>query len=80
MKTNKALIIGLAAVGAAIAGTIVFLTTTKTGNNAMKKWSIKGKRIAGQAKDIISDAKKKFGNLKEELACKDNGVVTQAYE
>jgi hypothetical protein len=80
MKTNKGWIIGLAATGVALAGAIVFLTTTKTGKKTMKKWGIKGKKITERAEDTIKDAKKKFANLKEELVCKDEAVVTQAYE
>jgi len=77
MKTNKGLIIGLAAAGVAIAGAVIFLTTTKTGKKTMKKWGVNGKKLA---EDIIGNAKKKFENLKEQCECKDDKVVTQTYE
>jgi hypothetical protein len=80
MKTNKGLIIGLAAAGVVIAGTIIFLTTTKTGKEAMKKWGVKGKKLAEHAGELVKDAKKKFANIKEEFACKDGETVSQAYE
>ena len=80
MKTNKGWIIGLAVAGAAIAGAVIYLTTTKTGKQTMKKWSVKGKRIAEQTEDLIKGAKKKFENLKSELASKDGEVVAQPYE
>lgn len=80
MKTNKGLIIGLAAAGVAIAGIVVFLTTTKTGKETMKKLGVKGKKFAVQAEEIIKGAKKKIDNLKEEFASKDGEPVTQAYE
>ena len=67
MKANKGLIIGLAAAGVAIAGTIVFLTTTKTGKKTMKKWNIKGKKFAEGVEGIVKEAKKKIKDLKEEL-------------
>ena len=67
MKANKGLIIGLAAAGVAIAGTIVFLTSTKTGKKAMKKWNIKGKKFAEGVEGIVKEAKKKIKDLKEEL-------------
>ena len=68
MKTNKGLIIGLAAAGVAIAGTIVFLATTKAGKKTMKKWNVKGKKIAEGVEGIIKDAKKKIKDLKEGIA------------
>lgn len=80
MKTNKALIIAAAA-GLAVAGLVAFLTFTESGKKATKKWTIKGKKMAGRADDIIKDAKKKFRDLKEEFAgeFKDD-IVTQSYE
>lgn len=68
MKTNKGLIVGLAAAGVAIAGTVVFLATTKTGKRAMKRWNIKGKKFAEGVDVIIKEAKKKIKDLKEEIA------------
>lgn len=80
MKTNKGLIIGLAVAGVAIAGTIVFLTTTKAGKKTLKNWGINGKKIMGKAEDIIKDARKKIENLKQELTPNEKEVLTQAYE
>lgn len=80
MKTNKGLIIGLAAAGVAIAGTVIFLTTTKTGRDTMKKWGVKGRKLAEQAEDLIKSAKKKIEKLKEEPVSKDGETVSQAYE
>lgn len=80
MKKNKGLIIGLAVAGAAIAGTIIFLTTTETGKKSMKKWGVKGKKIAQQAGDFIKEAGKKFENLKEEFAAKNEAALTDVYE
>jgi len=77
MKKNKGLIIGLAAAGIAIAGAVIFLTTTKAGKKTMKKWGKNGKKLGEQAKDIISAAKKKYENLKEQPEYKDDKVVTQ---
>ena len=68
MKKNKGLIIGLAAASIAIAGAVIFLTTTKAGKKTMKKWGKNGKKLGEQAKDIISAAKKKYENLKGPVA------------
>lgn len=80
MKTNKGLIIGLAAAGVAIAGVVIYFTATKTGRETMKKWGPTGKKIADGAEELINGAKKKFENLKEELVAKNGEMVTQAYE
>ena len=80
MKTSKAWIIGLAATGVAIAGTIIFFTATKAGKKTIKNWGSKGEKLAVQAEDIIKNAKKKFDSLKEEFACKDEELATHAYE
>jgi gas vesicle protein len=82
MKANKGLIIGLAAAGVAIAGAIVFLTTTKAGKRTMKKWNVRGKKMSEGVQDIIKDAKKKIKDLKEEVVneYKADDVVTQGYE
>ena len=80
MKTNKGLIIGLAAAGVAIAGAVIFFAATKTGRDTMKKWGPVGKKLADGAEDLVKTAKKKFENMKEELVCKDGEMVSQAYE
>lgn len=80
MKTNKGWIIGLTVAGVAIAGTVIFLTTTKTGKETMKRWGVNGKKLAEHAEDMIKGAKKKFENLKTELSRKDGEAVSQAYE
>jgi len=80
MKTNKGLIISLAAAGVAIGAAVVFLTTTKAGKKAMKKWKVDGKKIAGKVDEVLKDARKKIENLKEEVVRKNEEVVTQAYE
>lgn len=79
MKANKGLIIGLAAAGVAVAGAIVFLTTTKTGKKAMKRWNIKGRKFAEGVEGIVKDAKKKIKDLKEEVVSeyKADDVVAQ---
>ena len=79
MKTNKGLIIGLAVAGAAIAGTVIYLTTTKKGKKTLKEWGANGKKIMGKAENIIKDARKKIENLKEEYVGKEE-VLTNAYE
>lgn len=68
MKTNRGLIIALASAGVAIAGAVVYLTTTENGKSAIKKWRVKGKKLAGQTQDLVKDARKKFEARKEELA------------
>ena len=80
MKKNKGLIIGLAAAGVAIAGTVIFFAATKTGRDTMKKWGPMGKKLADGAEDLVKTAKKKFENLKEELVPKDGELVSQGYE
>lgn len=68
MKANKGWVIGLAAAGVAIAGAVVFLTTTKAGKKAMKRWNLKDKKFAEGVKGIVKEAKKKIKLLKEEIA------------
>jgi beta-lactam-binding protein with PASTA domain len=82
MKANKGLIIGLAAAGVAIAGAIVFLTTTKAGKKTMKKWNVRGKKMSEGVQEIMKDAKRKIKDLKEEVVneYKADDVVTQGYE
>ena len=79
MKTNKGLIVGLAVVVAAIAGAVIYLTTTKRGKKTLKDWSANGKKIVGKAENVIKDARKKIGSLKEEFVGKEE-VLTDAYE
>ena len=79
MKKNKGLIIGLAVAGAAIAGAVILLTTTKKGRKALKEGGENGKKIVGKAENIIKDARKKIESLKEEFAGKEE-VLTNAYE
>lgn len=67
MKANKGLIIGLAAAGIAIAGAIVFLTTTKAGKKTMRKLNVKGKKFAEGVEGIVKEAKKKIKDLKKEI-------------
>jgi gas vesicle protein len=82
MKTNKGLLIGLSIAGAAVAGVVVYLTTTESGKKAVKKWRARNKKISEKAQEIIRDAGRKFKHLKEELAdeYKSDDVVVQAYE
>lgn len=82
MKANKGLIIGLAAAGVAIAGAIVFLTTTKAGKKTMKKWNVRGKKMSEGVQEIMKDAKRKIKDLKEEVVneYEADDVVTQGYE
>jgi hypothetical protein len=79
MKTNKGLIIGLAVAGAAIAGAVIFLTTTKRGRKTLKTWGANGKKIVGKAEDLLKDARKKVENLKHEYVGKEE-VLTNSYE
>ena len=79
MKKNKGLVIGLAVAGVAIAGALIYLTTTKKGKKTLKEWSVNGKKIVGKAENIIKDARKKIENLKEEFVGKEE-VLTNAYE
>ncbi|MGZ3844886.1 MAG: hypothetical protein ACXVBJ_04065 [Flavisolibacter sp.] len=79
MKTNKGLVIGLTVAGLAIAGAVVYLTTTKKGKKTLKEWGANGKKIVGKAENIIKDARKKIETLKEELVGKEQ-VLTDAYE
>lgn len=79
MKTNKGLVIGLTVAGLAIAGAVIYLTTTKKGKKTLKEWGANGKKIVGKAENIIKDARKKIETLKEELVGKEQ-VLTDAYE
>ncbi|MGZ3949810.1 MAG: hypothetical protein ACXVBZ_00375 [Flavisolibacter sp.] len=79
MKTNKGLVIGLTVAALAIAGAVVYLTTTKKGKKTLKEWGANGKKIVGKAENIIKDARKKIETLKEELVGKEQ-VLTDAYE
>jgi len=79
MKTNKGLVIGLAIAGAAIAGAVIYLTTTKKGKKTLKEWGANGKKLVGKAENIIKDARKRIENLKEEFVGKEE-VLTDAYE
>jgi gas vesicle protein len=79
MKTNKGLIIGLAVAGAAIAGAVIFLTTTKKGKKTLKTWGESGKKIVGKAEDLLKDARKKAENLRQEYIAKEE-VLTNSYE
>jgi hypothetical protein len=67
MKANKGLIIGLAAVGLAVAGTVIFFTATKTGKKTIKKWNLKNKKLTEGVRSIVKDAKKKIKDLKAEI-------------
>jgi hypothetical protein len=67
MKANKYLSLGMAATGVAIAGAIIFFTSTRKGKNTMNKWSAKGKKMSDEIKEIINDAKRKIKDLKEEM-------------
>jgi hypothetical protein len=80
MKTNKSLIIGLAAAGVVIAGAVIFFAGTKTGRDTMKKWGPTGKKLADGAEELVKNAKRKIENLKEEFAGKDGELVSQGYE
>ena len=82
MKSNKGLIIGLAAAGLAIAGSIVFLTATKTGKRNMKSLRGKRRKIAEGVREIIKDAKRKIKDLKVQVAneYKTNDAIATAYE
>lgn len=81
MKRNKGLIIALAA-GAAVAGLVAFLAFTETGKKTTKKWSVKGRKVKDKAEAIISDAKKKFDDLREELVneYKSNDFVSEQFQ
>lgn len=78
---NKGLIIALAA-GAAVAGLVAFLTFTETGKKTTKKWKVKGKKVKDKAEAIITDAKKKFDDLREEFVSeyKNNDFVNEQYQ
>jgi hypothetical protein len=80
MKTNKGLIIGLAAAGVAIAGAVIFFAGTKTGRETMKKWGPMGKKLADGAEDLVKNAKRKIENIKEEFAGKDGELISRGYE
>ena len=81
MKTNKGLYIALAAGVAAVAGLVAFLAFTDTGKQATKKWSVKGKKLAGRAEDIVKDARKKFDDLKQEFSGEfKEDIMSQSYE
>lgn len=81
MKKNKGLIIAIAA-GAAVAGLVAFLSFTETGKKATKKWRVKGRKVTDKAEAILSDAKKKFDDLREEFISeyKSNDIVNEQYQ
>lgn len=67
MKVNKYLPLSLAATGVAIAGAVIFFTSTRKGKNAMSKLGAKGKQMSAEVKEIVSDAKRKINELKKEM-------------
>jgi hypothetical protein len=67
MKANKYLPLSLAAAGVAIAGAVIFFTSTKKGKKTMDNWTAKGKHMSDEVKEIISDAKRKIKELKKEM-------------
>jgi hypothetical protein len=67
MKANKYLTMSLAAAGVAIAGAVIFFTSTKKGKNTMSKLGAKGKQMSDEVKEIVSDAKRKIKDLKKEM-------------
>ena len=67
MKANKYLALSLAAAGVALAGAVMFFTSTKKGKNTMSKLGAKGKQISDDVMEIISDAKRKIKDLKKEM-------------
>jgi gas vesicle protein len=81
MKRNKGLIVALAA-GAAVAGLVAFLAFTETGKKTTKKWKVKGKKVKDKAESIITDARKKFDDLREEFVSeyKNNDLVNEQYQ
>jgi gas vesicle protein len=82
MKSNRGLIIGLAAAGLAIAGCIVFLTATKSGKRNMNRWRGRRRKISEGVREIIKDAKRKIKDLKAEVAkeYKTDDAIAIAYE
>jgi len=75
------LIVALAA-GAAVAGLVAFLAFTETGKKTTKKWKVKGKKVKDKAESIITDARKKFDDLREEFVSeyKNNDLVNEQYQ
>lgn len=60
--------LGLAATGAAIAGAIIFFTSTKKGKKTVNKWNMEGKKIKAEIKEIVDEAKRKIKAMKEDIA------------
>lgn len=75
------MIVALAA-GAAVAGLVAFLAFTETGKKTTKKWKVKGKKVKDKAESIITDARKKFDDLREEFVSeyKNNDLVNEQYQ
>jgi hypothetical protein len=67
MKANKCLPLGLAAAGVAIAGAVIFFTSTKKGRMTKDKWNMQGKKMTAEIKEIINEAKRKIKELKHEM-------------
>lgn len=67
MKANKYLAISVAAAGVAIAGAVIFFTSTKKGKKTVNKLTAKGKQMSDEVMEIVSDAKRKIKELKKEM-------------
>jgi len=67
MKANKNLFLGMAAAGVAIAGAIIFFTSTRKGKRTVDKWNTKRKKMTEEIKEIVNDAKKRIKELREDM-------------
>ena len=79
MKRNNSIV---AAVAAAVAftGAAVFLVGTKKGRKLRKELNKEGEHLAMDIRSVISDAKKKFDEIKKEMACKQEKVAASKNE
>jgi len=57
----------MAAAGVAIAGAIIFFTSTRKGKRTVDKWNTKRKKMTEEIKEIVNDAKKRIKELREDM-------------
>jgi gas vesicle protein len=66
MKTNKVLLISLAA-GAVVAGLAAYFFYTEQGKELKGKWMKKGTQLAKETRDVLKEAKGRMDAMKSEM-------------
>ena len=81
MKADKKLFVALAA-GLAVAGVVGYLMTSEKGKKMAGKWKNRGAELADELEDMVSDARRKFAGLKEEIlsGCKQEQQPGEHYQ